>query len=561
MTAVPPLPPAPPTPAAPAAAATAAEVVTLAAPPSPELAAKLAALKQLQALVRAIDVAAGAVTLTTEAGTLAVKLQIPVQPGSRLVLQVGDAGPAAVPPLRLIAVDGRPPLQAARVAALAAAAGPRPEPAATLPPLPAPAAAAPAVIATVIRALPGPGLAQGASFAVKVLAVAPPALVAEAPIAPPLSAPAAPTQPAGAALPSPAASPPHTPAAASAAQMPIQPVQSLPPAASVGTAAPSPMPPPGAAPAQASPPAALPQAAQPVAPGPAAAADLPARIAATVAPNSHAGQPLLRTEIGMLSLAGTPPLPPGAQVLLEVVGRPQAPQVPAPTAPVLPASGTGLSGLAETLEVLRQLDPAAAQRLQAALPQIGPRLAAGMMTLAAAVQTDAIKALVAEGAVPSLDRAGRRETARRLAADLAEMAPQTRQGPSGEWRVLTMPLMHGAVVEPVRLWLRRPEWEDEDGEDGRRRRGAGSGDRFVVDLTLARIGRFQLDSLIRRAAKRFDMVIRSETPLPEPMRRDIGDIFRRCCDGLGMAGNLLFQGRPFLDPEGEAGPRQPSVLV
>lgn len=539
MTAVP--PPLPQGAAPSAALPPAAEVVVPAAPPSPEVAAKLAALRQLEAVVKALDARTGTVLLDTPAGSLAVRLQVPVQAGTQLLLQVtGTARPGSAPPLRLVAVDGRPPLQALRGAvAQAAQMPPRAAGAPVLEPAAPPRGEA-APTATVLRAAPVvPGQPQppaaGTVFTVRILSVEPPSPAGAAP-----ASVAIPQLPAGA--------PAGVAAAAPAPSAPIP--SAAPQAVAPGPAAPMAVP--AQAPSAASQPIA---SALPAAPAP-PAFETP-RLSGVVAPNSHSGQPLVQTASGLVVLGGTPPLPPGARVVMEVVGQPQTPATPpvsTGTAPApVQAGASGFAGLAQGIEVLRQADPAAAARLTGMLPQVGPRLAEGMVAFAAALRTEALAA-VAESAAKGLDRIGRREVARRLVQELGDAMPQARATPQGEWRVATMPLLHGGVVEPVRLWLRRPEWDDEDAERRGPEGGPGGGQRFVLDLTFSHFGRFQLDSLIQRRAKRFDVVIRTERPLPEEVTRDLADIFRRCCEGMGLAGQALFKaGEAFFEPADAAG--------
>jgi len=103
------------------------------------------------------------------------------------------------------------------------------------------------------------------------------------------------------------------------------------------------------------------------------------------------------------------------------------------------------------------------------------------------------------------------------------------------------------------LVVRRPP-EAEEGDSGRS--GADDGSRFLVDLTLSQLGPLQIDGLVRRSAKRFNLVIRTTTPLPDDAQAEIGGIFAKALEGLGMGGNATFQVTPrFVEatPGGGAG--------
>lgn len=512
MSSVPPLltPSLPPSaPAAPAVA----EVVVVQAPP--QAAAQLAALKLLEGLVLAQR--DGLAQLKTDLGALQVKLPFPVPDGARLTLTPGQTpGDGLLPGLKLTLVDGRPPTPAMMAGRLAAMPGPL-RPAVDLAGL---GGGDPLVQATLLKpAATQPGLATGTTFPVRLHPFEAPAL------------------PGPANSPTPAPPPPPGSAAAAAPSAPQPP-----------TAGPSP---------SATPPAATATAAAAAAPSPAPAASaaaaaplsqsapaLPSSLPGTVAPNTHAGQPLVQTDLGLVVLSGAPSLSPGTRVTLQVSGPAVRPDVAAAAS----TTAGPWSGLSQAISALGQSDPAAAARLTAALPQLGPRLAEGMVAFAAAAQSGALRPMFGDRAAQALERAGRGDVARRLIEDLRLGEPQSQREAGGEWRVMQMPLLHGDVVDPIRLYLRRPDGQgDGDGEGGGK--SGDQGQRFVVDVTLSSLGRLQIDGLMRRSTRRLDVLVRSALPLPAEMRVEIGRIFADCCSASGVSGEAGFQvTRRFIEP-------------
>jgi len=141
--------------------------------------------------------------------------------------------------------------------------------------------------------------------------------------------------------------------------------------------------------------------------------------------------------------------------------------------------------------------------------------------------------------VRGLERAGGKAVAERLKGDLDSLAEQAGRpvGNGGDWRAYTMPFLGGGIVDPIRLFVRRGDGDDGKGKAG----GTGDGQRFVVDLNLSRLGRLQLDGLVRREDKLFDLIIRTAEALPQQMRHDILGIFAGSSELVGTKGSVSFQ--------------------
>ena len=80
-----------------------------------------------------------------------------------------------------------------------------------------------------------------------------------------------------------------------------------------------------------------------------------------------------------------------------------------------------------------------------------------------------------------------------------------------------------------------------------RQRGGGKSkdteedSRFIIDVTLSKFGRVQLDGLVITGTNKFDLFVRSEAPFPKIIRKGILDIFSEYIEISGAKGNLLFQ--------------------
>ncbi len=341
--------------------------------------------------------------------------------------------------------------------------------------------------------------------------------------------------------------PPPSPAPAPPANQPSPPVAAAPQPAAASSPAPNAVPPlfsseapppPGGASGTAPSP---PDVSTPPAPLPANDAPaLPPTLDGTVAPNSHAGQPLIQTSFGLLALQAGVNLAPGTQVELAVVGRPAIPEgsperlhAEEPPGPLSPA---GWPNLDEAVGVLRQSDPEAALQLARHLPQPGPQLAMSLFLLVSAAQSSGLREWLGEKTAKALERAGHNDLLDRLDQDLGGMKSTVQMPAGGNWLSLYLPLLLGERIERIRLTMRRPPRDEREAAQ-RDQEGA----RFLLDLEMSRLGPLQLDGLVKRASRRFDLIIRTRTALPEDIRHDIAGIFCRSLEGFGMTGTASFQ--------------------
>jgi hypothetical protein len=279
---------------------------------------------------------------------------------------------------------------------------------------------------------------------------------------------------------------------------------------------------------------------------PSGEAALPRMLTAVVAPNSNGGRPLLQTNLGLVALDTSIELPPGSHVELETVGPPVLPPPLDPSAK-LPGTTppTNWPAFDEAMETLRQTDPAAAQQLALRVPQIGPRLGPALLAMTSAIQSGNVRGWIGEGPAKGLEKAGRKDLLAGIKDNLGEMrSPASLPAAGGEWLTMMIPMMFGGEIERIRMTVRRPP-EDEKAASAREEDGT----RFLVDVDMSRLGALQLDGLVKRKSKRFDLIVRSQRPLDDDLRRQISGIFGRSLEGLNMVGGATFlQGTPFVQP-------------
>ncbi|WP_337995965.1 hypothetical protein [Oleispirillum naphthae] len=379
-----------------------------------------------------------------------------------------------------------------------------------------------------------------------------------------------------------AAAPPSSgavPAApgASAARNPAAPNPAAPPqsalpglGAASGAAAHPGAPPAGAGPAAArplqTPAAAPPDPAAAPAPAPAAAsgAALPVTLSGVVISRSSLGQPTLRTEAGFIALDVRAPLPNGTQVRFDVLSAVPADAAPPPA---LPGAASPWATLDALMQTLSRAAPAAAADLAARLPQPGPQMLANLAAAVAAVRAGNADAWL--GLPEIARRADDREAGRagKLAARLADEVrdgAQAARRPAGEWRAYALPFVVGGAVERIHMLVRRaPDREDAEEEAERRRSPRRDDTRFLLDISLSRLGPMQIDGLVNAAVKSLDVVIRTHAALPAQMPAELRGLFVETLGAVGYTGSLGFAVTPrFVTPE-DAGdtPGGPGLVV
>ncbi|MEX0698013.1 MAG: hypothetical protein WD099_10755 [Dongiaceae bacterium] len=273
------------------------------------------------------------------------------------------------------------------------------------------------------------------------------------------------------------------------------------------------------------------------------AAPAPPAFAGTVVSLTAAGQPIVASPLGTLVLFARTDLPVGSAIVLEAAASPPAtgatPESLASAATTatpqrsLLALSRGWPTLTEAAEVLERAGPEARAELARQLPQAGPRLAAGLVSLLAALAAGDVDRWLAPALRQALERAGRADLANRLRGEFHQAARLAAEPIGGDWRVAYLPLHDGAELRQINLYLRgrrRPSGADAESD---------SPTRFILEVELSRLGPLQLDGLVNR--HRFDLMLRSRAPLSASMRRDIEAIFDEARAVCGFAGAVAFQ--------------------
>lgn len=248
------------------------------------------------------------------------------------------------------------------------------------------------------------------------------------------------------------------------------------------------------------------------------------------------GAAVLQTALGTLRLDGGTALQPGTRVAVEITSA-AAPR-PAAAAPPNPL---GLSrdwpALKEALQAAASIGPATAHMAQGAIPRPGPGLGTGLLFLMAALRLGDVRAFLGGTGLKAIHSASA-ELAARVGDDFAAMARLANASTDGDWRTWLLPVQDGELLRQVRLFTRnqkRRETPDDDDSDAMR---------FIVELELSNLGLLQIDGFTHEG--RFDLMVRSASPLPDHVRDGIRSIYTAFRGDDGGRGELGFQdGKPF----------------
>lgn len=207
--------------------------------------------------------------------------------------------------------------------------------------------------------------------------------------------------------------------------------------------------------------------------------------------------------------------------------------------PFDPAQSRTWPALQETLQVLIDQSGNAAQLLKNTLPTpAAARMTPTALFFLAALRIGSIESWLGENILQALSKAGRKDLIERLGGDFKALSRQAQSTVAGDWRVISLPLLHDEQISQIQFYVRQQQ-DDEQ---------SGSGDtenkkmtRFILNLTLSRMGDMQLDGLIRQ--KRLDLILRSGDALPFDIRQEIMQRFAAGVEQVNMQGSVSFQTR------------------
>jgi len=266
------------------------------------------------------------------------------------------------------------------------------------------------------------------------------------------------------------------------------------------------------------------------------------RINAVVTGQNVTGAPTLSTSAGTITLPTSSALPVGSTLTLEVIKPLLPPQLAVPgseTQLQKPLTNGNWPLLAQTFDDLETIAPTAANQIVNSIPKPGAQFASKILFFLSALKGGDLSAWIGDAPVRILaqTRPGQPSIIDKLKDDFSKLSQTKREPVGGEWREWTVPVLNQNEIDQIRFYTRPDSPEDDDDADADQTR-------FIIDLNLSTLGRFQLDGLVNTDKKKFDLIIKSDVKLPLQMMTQMQSIFSDANALSGSSGGLSFQAKP-----------------
>ncbi len=194
----------------------------------------------------------------------------------------------------------------------------------------------------------------------------------------------------------------------------------------------------------------------------------------------------------------------------------------------------------DIMQSLQAIAPQAAQNMAGILPS--PANAAQMtpaiMFVMAALKGGDLNSLLSEKAIDALRRDGRGHLNGRLSQEsnlINRLSGD--QAPSTEWRATTLPMVWDGDIHKIALYYKHEREQDNESEGG-----GGKQTRFLFDLAFNRMGKVQLDGLLR--PQKLDLILRTESAISPAMQQQMRRDYTLSLEASGLSGEISFQNKP-----------------
>lgn len=308
------------------------------------------------------------------------------------------------------------------------------------------------------------------------------------------------------------------------------------------------------------------------------ALQLPGQVfTAKVIGTTTGGETVIKTPLGLIKLSSLSDLEAGKDITFEILSAvdPQTASLTASTtaaaSPAINTSPTPVTVLAQQWSAVQQIfnllsgrvgagsflplldtdkpDPTSSDDAQASeeesntlsshsLTESAQHLTSGLFSFISNLRKNDFKSWVGKENIKWLSEQGHDAAITKATEDFHTLSKQFSATSPQTWQPLFFPVVVDGQVQQVRLYVKQDENSGKKTQEG-----TDKDTRFVVELDLSRLGEIQMDGFVRKSEKNitFNMIIRSLTPLPQDVEKDLSAIFQTTAELTGYKGDILFQ--------------------
>ncbi len=254
------------------------------------------------------------------------------------------------------------------------------------------------------------------------------------------------------------------------------------------------------------------------------------QIFATVTGTGTNGQLILKAADATLFVKSPVTAPVGTSMIVSVEAAKGAPLV------TIPEADAKFNALPEVMAALSQSHQPVFQQVMAAhIPQPNEALPGALLFFLSAFRQSNVRDWLGNEAVNRLVDMGKGPSLRSLSKELSEAGQAVNDPVVGEWRAYPIPLYAQQNFHTLALYVHSDRDERKETADA----PAANKIRFLIDMRLSRLGSMQMDGFVQ--PKKMDMILRSETPLPEGLHEELRTSYLKALVAVGFAGSLNFQ--------------------
>ncbi|MCD8497772.1 MAG: hypothetical protein LRZ85_06640 [Alphaproteobacteria bacterium] len=192
-------------------------------------------------------------------------------------------------------------------------------------------------------------------------------------------------------------------------------------------------------------------------------------------------------------------------------------------------------------EIYQNLALAAPQAAQSLInmtpsPASPGQIAPAALFFVAAIRSGDLQSWLGDKALETLKSTGKGGLLSRLTQEGGLLNRLSSEPVSQDWRALPLPMAWQNEIQKTSIYFRHEEDDSADEAKG------SKGTRFIMDLSLTRLGPVQLDGLFRD--KGFDVILRTAEPFTAAARQTMRALFHGALEVEGLTGDLSFQNKP-----------------